>query len=430
LFAEAHDRYPFATRFDAASGDDGAWDGWPVPPGAVAEAGGVKITFVLAIADLSGGVRVVSIYADRLKRRGHDVTIVVRPPRAATFREKARSAITGRALPAAARTGPSHLDQLDVDVRYIDGHRPVTAADVPDADVIVATWWETSEWIESFPASKGAKAYFIQHYEVHANQPVARVDRTWRLPMHKITISRWLVDLARDRFGDNEVSLVPNSVDLKQFQSPPRGKQEVPTVGLMYSLVSFKGCEISLKAFEMASKVVPRLKLVSFGYRDPVPEMPLPPGAQFVRQPAQNALRDIYGQCDMWLFSSRSEGFGLPLLEAMACRTPVIATPAGAAPEVCAGGGGLLVPLDDPGAMARSIERVAAMPDEAWREMSDKAFATASRYSWDDATDLFEKSLERAVERARLGDFSTHPASPLPASSPAGAGATAHSTTG
>jgi hypothetical protein len=81
----------------------------------------VKITFVLAIADLSGGVRVVSIYADRLKRRGHDVTIVVRPPRAATFREKARSALTGRALPAAARVGPSHLDQLDVDVRYIDG---------------------------------------------------------------------------------------------------------------------------------------------------------------------------------------------------------------------------------------------------------------------------------------------------------------------
>jgi hypothetical protein len=80
--------------------------------------------------------------------------------------------------------------------------------------------------------------------------------------------------------------------------------------------------------------------------------------------------------------------------------------------------------------MARSIERVAAMPDEAWRDMSDKAFATASRYSWDDATDLFEKSLERAIERARLGDFSTQPASPLPAASPAGAGATAHSTTG
>src|SRR5689334_12938935 len=70
------------------------------------EVPGVKITFVLAIADLSGGVRVVSIYADRLKRRGHEVTIVVRPPRPPTLKERARSAFTGRALPADARIGP------------------------------------------------------------------------------------------------------------------------------------------------------------------------------------------------------------------------------------------------------------------------------------------------------------------------------------
>lgn len=364
----------------------------------------MKITFVLAIADLSGGVRVVSIYADRLRRRGHEVVIVVRPPRAPTLKERARAAFTGRSLPSAARVGPSHLDGLDVDVRFIDVHRPVTAADVPDADVIVATWWETAEWIQYFPDSKGAKAYFIQHYEVHANQPPARVDQTWRLPMHKITISKWLADLARDSFDDLDVSLVPNSVDLQQFHSPPRGKQPVPTVGLMYSLVSFKGCEISVKAVELASRVVPRLKLVSFGYRDPVPEMPLPPGSTFVRQPAQDVIRDIYGQCDVWLFSSRSEGFGLPLLESMACRTPVIATPAGAAPELCAGGGGITVPLDDPAAMARGIEKIAAMSDASWREMSEKAYATATRYSWDDATDLFEAALHQAVARARRGE--------------------------
>ena len=117
----------------------------------------MKITFVLAIADLSGGVRVVSIYADRLKRRGHDVTIVVRPP---PRRHLPRKGVLRHHRPGPARgggTGPSHLDQLDVDVRYIDGHRPVTAPDVPNADVIVATWWETSEWIESFPASRGPR---------------------------------------------------------------------------------------------------------------------------------------------------------------------------------------------------------------------------------------------------------------------------------
>ena len=396
----------------------------------------MKITFVLAIADLSGGVRVVSIYADRLKRRGHDVKIVVRPPRPPTLKERARSAITGRALPADARIGPSHLDGLDVEVRYIDGHRPVSAADVPDADVVVATWWATAEWVESFPASKGAKAYFLQHYEVHASQPASRVDRTWRLPMHKITISRWLADLARDSFGDNDVSVVPNSVDLQQFQSPPRGKQPEPTVGLMYSLVSFKGCEVAVKAFELASRVVPRLRLVAFGNRDPVPELPLPPGTDFFRQPAQDTLKDVYGQCDAWLFSSRSEGFGLPLLEAMACRTPVIATPAGAAPEVCAGGGGILVPRDDSAAMARAIERVAAMPEGAWREMSDKAYATASRYTWDEATDLFEAALHRAIERTQRGQVQPGHASHAPTAAataasgtPTAAAATADSTT-
>jgi glycosyltransferase involved in cell wall biosynthesis len=114
----------------------------------------------------------------------------------------------------------------------------------------------------------------------------------------------------------------------------------------------------------------------------------------------------------------------------MACRTPVIATPAGAAPELCAGGGGLLVPRDDSVALARAIEKIASMPDGTWREMSDKAFATASRYSWDDATDRFEASLRRAMERSRRGDLRTVPASSTPTPTPADAGATVHSATG
>jgi glycosyltransferase involved in cell wall biosynthesis len=376
-----------------------------VPTGGPPEGRRVKVTFVLAQADLSGGVRVVSIYADRLKRRGHDVVVVARPSRAPTLREKARSALTGRALPSAARSGPTHFEDMDVDVRFIDTHREVKPSDVPDADVIVATWWETAEWVEMMPESKGAKAYFLQHYEVHAGQPVARVEKTWRAPMHKITISQWLVELARDHFGDRNVSLVPNAVDMEQFNSPPRGKQTIPTVGVMYSVVPFKGCEISLKAVDMASRVVPKLRLVAFGNRDPSPEMPMPAGSEFRKQPPQDILKEIYGKCDAWLFSSRSEGFGLPLLEAMACRTPVIATPAGAAPDLCAGGGGILVPRDDSAAMARAIEKIVAMPDAAWREMSEKAHTTASRYSWDDATLRLEAALRQAIERSRRGEL-------------------------
>ncbi|MGC8714943.1 MAG: glycosyltransferase [Leptodesmis sp.] len=53
-------------------------------------------------------------------------------------------------------------------------------------------------------------------------------------------------------------------------------------------------------------------------------------------------MRDYYSACDAWLFPSRYEAVGLPILEAMACRTPVIGTPAGIAPEMLSDGAGIL----------------------------------------------------------------------------------------
>jgi glycosyltransferase involved in cell wall biosynthesis len=83
----------------------------------------------------------------------------------------------------------------------------------------------------------------------------------------------------------------------------------------------------------------------------------------------------------------------------MACRTPVIGFPSGAAPELLANGAGLLVRPQDPSDMARAIESIARMDNAAWRAMSDKAHAVASRYTWDDATDRFEAALLRAAVR-------------------------------
>ena len=87
--------------------------------------------------------------------------------------------------------------------------------------------------------------------------------------------------------------------------------------------------------------------------------------------------------------------------------------------KLCAGGGGILVPRDDSAAMARAIERIAAMPEGAWREMSDKAYATASCYTWDEATDLFEAALHRAIERTQRGDFQQGQTPVPPAATPA-----------
>jgi glycosyltransferase involved in cell wall biosynthesis len=244
---------------------------------------------------------------------------------------------------------------------------------------------------------KGAKVYFIQHHEVFGFLPVDRTRATYRLPLRKIVVAQWLADLAREEYGDPNAVVVPNAVDHELFHAKPRGKAANPTIGFMYSSVSFKGCDISLKALQLAAQRLPHLRVIVFGTSKPSPPLPLPASTEYHVAPPQDRIREIYSQCDAWLFASRSEGFGLPILEAMACRTPVIGTPAGAAPELLAGGGGYLVRPEDPQDMADAIARLCSLSDAEWRVLSDAAYATATQYNWDDATTLFEKALLTAA---------------------------------
>jgi glycosyltransferase involved in cell wall biosynthesis len=286
-------------------------------------------------------------------------------------------------------------------LRVIESRRPIVDRDVPDADVVIATWWETAEWVNKLSPSKGAKAYFIQDFGAHDGQPMEKLIETWKMPMHGIVISKYIEDLEKEHAGDaNEMSYVPNSVDLEQFRSPPRGKQPKPIVGTMYSQSHFKGCDIAIEAVEIAQKTLPDLELHGFGANVPNMDMHWPDWLQFRRRVPDNELKDIYAGCDAWLFPPRKEGYGLPVLEAMACRTPVIATPAGAAPElISAKGGGILVPHEDPSAMAEAIVKICSLADNDWRRISDAAYATVTGYTWEDATARFEAALRLAKER-------------------------------
>lgn len=358
----------------------------------------MRITFVLPHAGMAGGTRVVAIYAERLKARGHDVTVISTPRKPVAWRRKVKCLLKGKGWPDTRDEGPSHMDGVDVDHRVIERWRPVMDADVPDADVVVATWWETAEWVAGLSPTKGAKAYFVQHHETHPGQPLERVRATYGLPMHKITISTWLAGIMGEAYGDGEVSLVPNSVDCDRLGSPCRAKGERTTIGTMYSRLNWKGSDIAIEACRIARSRLQQLRVVGFGLQ--------PPKAaeaavfdDYVETPEQDCLSRIYAGADAWLFSSRKEGFGLPILEAMACRTPVIGTPAGAAPELIGDGGGILLSGYEPEEMAAAIVRVAEMTETQWRQMSDAAYATASAYTWEDATDRFERALLRAVER-------------------------------
>jgi glycosyltransferase involved in cell wall biosynthesis len=364
----------------------------------------MKITFVLPFVGLQGGIRVVATYADHLTRRGHEV-VVISTPQTFSMRSKVKSFVFGRGWQS--RSEPSYFEGINVEHRVLEEVRPVTDLDVPDADVVVATYYTTAYGVLNLSLAKGAKAIFIQGYEVEKNKPNPKLDATWRMPMHKIIVSKWLVQLAREKFGDSVVSLVPNSVDLGQFHAAPRGKRSVPTVGLLYHSSRLKGCATSLKALKLVAAAMPSLRLVSFGAEQPEFRLRLPHFAEFHYRPPQEKLRELYAQCDVWLSGSTREGFCLPMIEAMACRCPVVSTRSGGPMDIVEEGvNGYLADVGDVEALADRVLRVLNLPQERWRQMSEAAYSTASRFTWDDATDLFEQALKLAIERNRRGELS------------------------
>ena len=241
----------------------------------------MRITFVLPTVGMSGGIRVVAIYASALAARGHTVVLVSPPPQVPPFRRRISSLLKGGGWPRGETSNASHLDGGGLDHRVLERWRPVVDADAPDADVVIATWWETAEWVAALGPRKGAKAYFIQHHEVFPYLPVARCHATYRLPLHKIVIARWLADVMRERYGDACVDLVSNSVDFRQFFSVVRGKQTMPTAGFLYSSVAFKGVDVTLAALDAVRRKLPNLKVLCFGSEHPCADLPLPDYVQF-----------------------------------------------------------------------------------------------------------------------------------------------------
>jgi glycosyltransferase involved in cell wall biosynthesis len=96
-----------------------------------------------------------------------------------------------------------------------------------------------------------------------------------------------------------------------------------------------------------------------------------------------NDRRALYEGARLLVLPSHHEGFGLPVLEAMALGIPVVATRVGALPEV-AGDAGHLVAPDDRRALAAAIRRVLTSPEDA-EDLRRRGLARARLFSWVEA---------------------------------------------
>jgi glycosyltransferase involved in cell wall biosynthesis len=116
-------------------------------------------------------------------------------------------------------------------------------------------------------------------------------------------------------------------------------------------------------------------------------------------------LPALYSLASVFAYPSLYEGFGLPVLEAMACGTPVVCSNASSLPEV-AGDAALLVDPTDGGALARALDQ--ALTDQPMRQvLRTRGQAQAARFTWSDAAgtllDAYHEAATLSQDTAMAG---------------------------
>jgi glycosyltransferase involved in cell wall biosynthesis len=139
-----------------------------------------------------------------------------------------------------------------------------------------------------------------------------------------------------------------------------------------------------------------RVGATSPRYKKLVKQLGLEDHVVLVENAAKEALVLYYNAADALVFPSDYEGFGLPVLEAMASGCPVITSDKTSLPEV-AGTGGIMLGSDDPKQWALSIEKLLADKDEMAR-WAEAGLKQASTFDWHKTALLTDKLYRELID--------------------------------
>jgi glycosyltransferase involved in cell wall biosynthesis len=169
------------------------------------------------------------------------------------------------------------------------------------------------------------------------------------------------------KLRDEQVRVVPNGIDTDVFRKVDEVKKEPNSVLMVGNTEDRKkGVVYLIKAIQLLKDDLDvRLSIVDRqgDFTKYAPRLVAEHGVQdrvtFTGRLGVDELVNRYSASEVAVTASLYEGFGLPCAEAMSCGTPVVATKAGALPQIVGDdGAGILVPPADPPALARAIRRL------------------------------------------------------------------------
>ena len=169
------------------------------------------------------------------------------------------------------------------------------------------------------------------------------------------------------------------------------------------AVVPRKGYDVMIAALAMLKDLPWRLTIVGDRSRDPqtaarlnadIRRFGLHERASVLGAVSSERLAALYLQADLFTLASRYEGYGMVFAEAVAHGLPIVATAAGAIPDTVPAGAGLLVPSDDPDALANALRRVIESPRERQRMVAACRAAARRLPTWQDSAKVFAAAIE------------------------------------
>ncbi len=209
--------------------------------------------------------------------------------------------------------------------------------------------------------------------------PLVRRQAVWaaRACASHIAVSRSVRQgIAQITSNAAKVTVIPNVVDGTVFHPVP-GQRRVPGQVLFVGAVRYcKGVDVLLEALPEVRRQHPAVRLILAGeafYRAYQREaerlqqlthrLGLSDCVEMVGGKSPAEVAGLMAQSAVVVLPSRAESFGTVLIEALACGTPVVATRCGGPEEVVTPDVGLLVPPEDPGALAAALAEVLEHPE-------------------------------------------------------------------
>ena len=206
-------------------------------------------------------------------------------------------------------------------------------------------------------------------------------------------------DLATLGVPEDAISVIPNPIDLEEFQTPGSGDRfrqrfdlpPGPLVLFLGKITPRKGVDVLAEAFTQLAPRSPATLVVAgndmgggHAARQRLFGAGLGSRAVFTGLLTGPERLDALSAADVVVYPSEREVFGLVAIEALLCGTPVIVSgDSGCGEVIRATGGGQIVPFGDAGALAQAIEHMLT-ETPAWREAARRAAHTVrSTYAGD-----------------------------------------------